>query len=327
MRRSQAEKMEIIHLVEHSELSIAKTLRELDVPRSSFYRWYPRYQERGYEGLADQQSRPRQFWNKIPQSVRDQVVELALAHPAKSPRQLSWLFVDEMGYFLSESSVYRILKGFDLVASPAFHMVPAKDKFEKPTRRVNELWQSDFTQFKVLDWGYYYLSSVLDDYSRYILAWQLSPTMTATDVQETLEKALGRSGLTRARVRHRPRLLSDNGPAYLSKELKGFLRRKDMEHTRGAPYHPMTQGKIERWHRTMKNVVKLQNYYTPSELQRSIAKFVHYYNHQRYHEALDNLTPADVYFGRAEEVQSRRERIKQRTLQERRRENLQLASL
>lgn len=272
-------------------------------------------------------ARVHQFWNRIPDSVRQQVVDLALKHPEQSARQLAWRFIDERGYFLSESSVYRILRGFDLVKSPVFQMLSAKDRFEKPTRRVNELWQTDFTQFKVLDWGYYYLSTVLDDYSRYILAWKLSPSMNANDVEQTLELALQHAGLHRARVRHRPRLLSDNGPAYLSKELKGFLHRKHMEHTRGAPFHPMTQGKIERWHRTMKNVVKLQNYYSPSELQREIGRFVDYYNHQRYHEALDNLTPADVYFGTAKEVISRREEIKQMTLQLRRRENLQAADV
>ena len=327
IHRSPEEKLEIIHIVEHSELSIKKTLEELDVPRSSFYRWYLRYQEQGPDGLLEAPARARQFWNRIPESVRQQVLSLALQYPEQSARQLAWRFIDERGYFLSESSVYRILRGFDLVKSPVFQMLSAKDKFEKPTRRVNELWQTDFTQFKVLDWGYYYLSTVLDDYSRFILAWKLSPTMAATDVQETLELALKCSGLQRARVRHRPRLLSDNGPAYLSKELKGFLRRKDMEHTRGAPYHPMTQGKIERWHRTMKNVVKLQNYYSPSELQREIGRFVDYYNQRRYHEALDNLTPADVYFGRAKEVKNKRGEIKRMTLQLRRRENLQAADV
>ncbi len=327
IRRSPEEKLEIIQIVEHADLPIKKTLEELDVPRSSFYRWYLRYQEHGPEGLLEPPARARQFWNRIPENVRQQVVSLALRHPEQSARQLAWRFTDERGYFISESSVYRILRGFDLVKSPVFQMIAAKDKFEKPTRRINELWQADFTQFKVLDWGYYYLSTVLDDYSRFILAWQLSPTMAATDVQETLEKALKYSGLARARVRHRPRLLSDNGPAYLSKELKVFLRRRDMQHTRGAPYHPMTQGKIERWHRTMKSVVRLQNYYSPSELQREIGRFVDYYNQRRYHEALDNLTPADVYFGRVEEVQSRREKIKRRTLQQRRRQNLQLARL
>ena len=327
IHRSPEEKLEIIQIVEHSDLSIKKTLEELDVPRSNFYRWYLRYQEQGPDGLLEAPARASQFWNRIPESVRQQVVDLALQHPEQSARQLAWRFIDERGYFLSESSVYRILRGFDLVKSPVFQMLSAKDKFEKPTRRVNELWQTDFTQFKVLDWGYYYLSTVLDDYSRFILAWKLSPTMAATDVQETLELALKSSGLHQARVRHRPRLLSDNGPAYLSKELKVFLRRKDMEHTRGAPYHPMTQGKIERWHRTMKNVVRLQNYYSPSQLQREIARFVNYYNHRRYHEALNNLTPADVYFGRAKEVKSKRDEIKRMTLQLRRQENLQTADV
>jgi transposase InsO family protein len=229
--------------------------------------------------------------------VKKQVVELALKHPDKSSRQLAWHFVDKMGYFISESSVYRILKGFDLVQSPAFEMVSAKDKYEKPTRRVHELWQTDFTYFKVLDWGWYYLSTVLDDYSRYIIAWKLAPTMAANDVEENLEMALENTGLQKAKVRHRPRLLSDNGPAYLSKDLKLFLKRQHIEHIRGAPYHPMTKGKIERYHRSLKNVVKLQHYYSPSQLREAIADFVNYYNNQRYHESLDNMTPADVFYG------------------------------
>jgi putative transposase len=166
---------------------------------------------------------------------------------------------------------------------------------------------------------------VLDDYSRFILAWKLTPTMAATDVQATLQAALARAGLVGGvRVRHRPRLLSDNGPAYLSGALRAFLREQRIEHTRGAPFHPMTQGKIERYHRTMKNVVQLVNYYDPWTLEREITRFVDYYNHQRYHEALNNMTPADVYFGRAKEVQTRREAIKQQTLQTRRQEHRQV---
>lgn len=120
-------------------------------------------------------------------------------------------------------------------------------------------------------------------------------------------------------MRHRPRLLSNNGPAYLSNALAKYIKRKDMEHVRGAPYHPTTQGKIERWHRTMKNVVKLENYYSPEELKAAIARFVNYYSQERYHESLDNMTPTDVYYGRAEEVKNRREKIKKRTLWERKR--------
>jgi putative transposase len=168
MRRSQEEKQEIIHLVEHSELPMKRTLDELNVPRSSFYRWYQKFQEDGEEGLIDRRPNPSQFWNHIPQAVREQVVQLALDHPDQSSRQIAWLFTDEQGYFISESSVYRILKAFDLVESPAFNMISAKDKFEHPTKRVNELWQTDFTYFKIVNWGWYYLSTILDDYSRCI---------------------------------------------------------------------------------------------------------------------------------------------------------------
>ena len=172
------------------------------------------------------------------------MVELALIHPEKSCRQIAWLFVDEMGYFPSESGVYRILKGHDFVQSPLFEMIGAKEKFEKPTLIVNELWQTDFTQFlRIVNWGWYYLSTMLDDYSRYILAWKLSTTMGVGDVKETLETAREKSGVDKARVCHYPRLLSDNGPVYLSKELTELIKSKDMQHTRGALYHPMTQRK------------------------------------------------------------------------------------
>lgn len=327
IRRTPEEKLEIIHLVEHSNLSVKRTLEELAVPRSTFYRWYGQYQEEGPDGLRDQKPNPRQLWNRIPGEVKSQVVELALKHPEKSSRQLAWHFVDKMGYFISESSVYRILKGFDLVQSPAFEMVSAKDKYEKPTQRVHELWQTDFTHFKVLHWGWYYLSTVLDDYSRYIIAWKLAPTMAANDVEETLVMALKKTGVQKARVRHRPRLLSDNGPAYLSKNLKLFLKRQQIDHIRGAPYHPMTQGKIERYHRSLKNVVLLQHYYSPSQLRKAIADFVSYYNNQRYHESLDNMTPADVFYGKEKEVQSKREKIKRRTMALRRQQNLIAASV
>ena len=163
---------------------------------------------------------------------------------------------------------------------------------------------------------------MLDDFSRYIIAWKLSPTMGATDVTETLDQALAITGVAQVRVKHRPRLLSDNGSAYLSGELRDYLGDRQMAHTRGRPYHPQTQGKIERYHRTMKNVVKLQHCYFPWELEAALRDFVAYYNNERYHESLDNVTPADVYFGRQHEIISKRDRIKKRTMQKRKREYL-----
>ena len=318
MRYSQAEKMEIIRLVESSDRSVKQTLAELDVPRSSFYRWYQRYQAEGYDGLAEQKPGPRQFWNRIPQAMRQHVVEVALARPDQSPRQVAWHITDTEQYFISESSVYRILKGFDLVSSPAYDIVTASDKFKNPTKRVNEMWQTDFTQFKVAGWGWYYLCTILDDFSRYILAWRLSSTMASADVQDTLDIALAETGVTHVKVKHRPRLLSDNGPAFISDALAAYLKPYQIHHIHSRPYHPQTQGKIERYHRSMKSIVKLDTFYFPWELEQAIANFVAYYNHQRYHESLDNLTPADMYFRRAEEVLTQRQIIKEQTLLERR---------
>lgn len=315
---SSSEKQELIRLVEESSLSVKRTLAELGIPRSTFYRWYARYRQAGTHGLQTRPSQRKQFWNRIPQAVRERVVQVALERPEQSPRELAWHFTDTEGYFVSESSVYRILKTYDLVTSPAFVLLRARDKFPHPTKRVNELWQTDFTQFKVVGWGWYYLSTILDDYSRYILAWKLSTTMAATDVQDTLELALAKTGVTHVSVKHRPRLLSDNGSAYVSHELAAFLEQYQLAHTRGKPYHPMTQGKIERYHRSLKNMICLENHYFPWQLEHAIGAFVEHYNQRRYHEALDNLTPADVYFGRAKTILSQRQTVKQRTLQQRR---------
>ena len=145
--------------------------------------------------------------------------------------------------------------------------------------------------------------------------------MATTDVTELLDEAILETGMDQVPVRHKARLLSDNGPCFISTELQEYLLAQDIQHTRGRPYHPMTQGKIERYHRTMKNVVKLRNYHSPGELEAEIARFVEYYNHQRVHESLGNLTPADVYEGRGREIQTARQRLKEQTLRQRRRYN------
>lgn len=318
MRYTQAEKMEVIRIVEDSPLGVKPTLRELDINRSTFYRWYRRYVEKGFDGLRPRSHTPKRFWNAIPPWEREQVVKIALEHPEKSPRELAWHITDQREYYISESSVYRILRARHLITSPAFTVLQARDKFAEPTERVNELWQTDFTWLKVIQWGWYYLSTVLDDYSRYILAWELCSSMATADVTRTIDQAIRTSGVDHAQVLHRPKLLSDNGPCYISGELKAYLTDRKIRHIRGRPFHPMTQGKIERYHRSMKNVVALDNYYTPEQLRREISAFVAHYNNHRYHEALSNVTPADVYFGRAREILDRRQRIKKRTMKLRR---------
>ena len=258
---------------------------------------------------------------------KERIVRVALEHPERSPREVAWTITDHEGYFISESSVYRILKAFDLVASPQYVVLSAKDHFQHPTSRVHELWQTDFTYFRIIGWGWYYLASILDDYSRYIIAWKLFTTMASTDVKELLDLAVERMGITTDQVRHRPRLLSDNGSAFISKDLREYLKGRGMTQTHGAPYHPMTRGKIERYHRSLKNVVNLDRYFMPWELEQEIGRFVNYYNHHRYHESLDNVTPADAYEGRYHEIITRREQLKRRTLTIRKRFNLSQTTL
>ena len=318
MRYPASEKLEIIKLVEGSHLSARQTLSKLGLPRPTFYRWYDRYLKRGEAGLHDQAPKPAHVWNRIPDKIGRKIVALAFKETELSPRELAVMFTDTEQYFVSESSVYRVLKAHDLITSPAFIVMKAASEFKDKTTAINQLWQTDFTYLKVIGWGWFYLSTILDDYSRYIVSWKLCTNTRVEDVTDTLELALQASGCDQVHVVHKPRLLSDNGSSYVSGALAKWLQDKGMTHSRGAPYHPQTQGKIERWHQTLKNRILLENYFLPGDLEAHIETFVDHYNHQRYHESLNNVTPSDVYFGRDKEILQQRERIKQNTLKARR---------
>ena len=318
MRYPASEKLEIIRTVETSPLPVRRTLAQIGIPKSTFYAWLDRYVIGGLDALEDRQPRPQRIWNRIGDDVRRKVIAFALDQPELSPREIAVAFTDRERTYVSEASVYRLLRAEGLITSPAFIVMKAAERFANPTTAINQLWQTDFTYLKVIGWGWYYLSTVLDDFSRYIVAYKLCPTMAAADVTATLNLALQASGLDGAPLDQRPRLLSDNGPSYVASELADWLEQQGMRHTRGKPYHPMTQGKIERWHLSLKSRILLENYYLPGHLERAVAAFVEHYNHGRYHESLDNLTPADVYFGRGQRVLNARCKIKRKTLTERR---------
>ena len=173
MKYNYMEKYEIIRMVEASDLSVSLTLKQIGVSKSSFYEWYKKYLDDGIDGLKDKNRRPDQIWNKIPERERIRVMELALQYPERSCREIAVKFIDEKRSFISESSVYRILKAANLIVSPVFTVQSASDKFQNPTTRIDELWQTDFTYFKITGWGWYYLSTIMDDYSRMIIAWKL----------------------------------------------------------------------------------------------------------------------------------------------------------
>ncbi|KZL26071.1 Integrase core domain protein [Pseudovibrio sp. WM33] len=197
---SRHEKLEIIRLVEGSHQPIKRTLELLGIPRSTFYVWYDRYLEGGVEALEDRVSRPAKVWNPIPDEIRAQIIEMALDEPGLSTRELAVRFTDTKGYFVSVASVYRLLKAQDLIISPAYVVIKAADEFRDKTTAPNQQWQTDFTYFKIIGWGWFYLSTVLDDYSRYSISWKLCTTMKAKDVTDTLQLALDASGSEQPKV-------------------------------------------------------------------------------------------------------------------------------
>src|SRR4249920_1862185 len=274
MRYSASEKLEIIRLVEQSHLPVRRTLGQIGIPRSTFYRWYDQYQTGGPEALDDHSPRPDRVWNRIPDDVRSRVVTLALDEPELSPRELAVRFTDAERYFVSEASVYRLLKAHDLITSPAFITMKAADEFKNKTTAPNQLWQTDFTYLKVTGWGWFYLSTILDDFSRYIIAWKLCTTMKAEDVTDTLELALETSGASRLPVSFTGHGCSPTTAQATARQTSPSGSDRKMQHVRGAPYHPMTQGKIERWHLTLKNRILLENYYLPGQLEARIEAFV-----------------------------------------------------
>jgi putative transposase len=321
MRYTKEEKLEIIRLVESSDLPLKRTVKELNVSKSTFYSWYNKFLEGGPDALEDKKC--RSTWNKIPESYRTKVIEVALDRSEDSPREVATFMTDNSGHFISESSVYRILKAVNLITSPNHILVKAANEFKDKTTRIHQMWQTDFTYFKVEGWGWFYLSSIMDDYSRFIIHHELCTTMKTPDVERNVEAALIKTGLPEGR---RPKILSDNGSCYISEDIKAFMKEKGITQVHGAPNHPQTQGKIERYHRSMKNVVKLHHYYSLSDLKKAIDEYIEYYNNERYHESLNNCTPASVYNGTNKIILEQRRLLKQKSMKQRRRNHLRSKS-
>ena len=321
MRYTKEEKLEIIRLVESSDLPLKRTVKELNVSTSTFYSWYNKFLEGGPDALEDKKC--HSTWNKIPESYRTKVIEVALDRSEDSPREVATFMTDNSGHFISESSVYRILKAVNLITSPNHILVKAANEFKDKTTRIHQMWQTDFTYFKVEGWGWFYLSSIMDDYSRFIIHHELCTTMKTPDVERNVEAALIKTGLPEGR---RPKILSDNGSCYISEDIKDFMKEKGITQVHGAPNHPQTQGKIERYHRSMKNVVKLHHYYSLSDLKKAIDEYIEYYNNERYHESLNNCTPASVYNGTNKIILEQRRLLKQKSMKQRRRNHLRSKS-
>jgi putative transposase len=314
---SIADKVAVLAQVENQSGGRRRALRELGVSKSSYYRWR--------QGPPDSRDRKRP-WNRTTPEEDDKVLETARAFPELSSRQLSTWITDHEEFAVSESTVYRILRREGLVKCQAPKSMAGKEYHTKTTR-PHQMWATDASYFRVVGWGYYYLVTVMDDYSRFILAWKLQKDMTADSLIEVVQEAIDVTGMTDVPIEDRTRLLSDNGSGYVSRAFRDYLSLVGIRHILAAPFHPQTNGKVERYQRSLKQEVNQLPYEFPSQLEQAIANFVDYYNYRRYHKALGNVIPADVLYGRREQILARRKEVQIQTLDRRRQYNRGLREL
>jgi len=319
---STVEKAAIMAMVETLARRKRQALSELGIARSTYYRWR-QGQCHGLESHSRYKGRP---WNRITPEEEDRILAIARESPELSSRQLAVWITDNAGFAVSESTVYRILRREGLVKRLEVQLVAGKEYHTK-TKGPHQMWATDASYFRVVGWGYYYLVTVMDDYSRFILAWKLQKDMSANSLIEVIQEAVDATGMTDVPVEDRTRLLSDNGAGYVSRTFRDYLRLVGITHILAAPYHPQTNGKLERYHQSIKREVNQIPYELPGQLERAIADFVDYYNYRRYHKALGNVTPADVLYGRKEQILQRRKEVQIQTINRRRDYNRDLREL
>ena len=303
---SAEQKATILDAVASSTLPKRQALRDLGVPKSTYYRWLNRHR------LDDRPGGEPTPWNRLSPEEEQAVLTAARQSVDLSCRQLAAWLTDNQGFSVSESTVYRILRREGLVKSPEMQLKAG---------RPHQMWATDASYFRVIGWGFYYLVTVMDDYSRFILAHKLQRNMTSDSFIEVVQDAVDRTGMTEIPVQDRTRLLSDNGSGYVFRAFRDYLHLVGIRHILAAPFHPQTNGKLERYHQTIKQDVNQVPYEAPSDLEEAIAAFVGYYNHKRYHMALGNVTPADVLNGRRQQILQRRKEVQVQTIERRRRYN------
>lgn len=307
--------LEKVRLVEEliREPKLVERLRELGLPPSTYYGWKRRLKARGMKAFVAESSAPKRVWNRLKPAERELIVSEARKFTELSPRVLAVTLTEQHGVAVSESTVYRVLKAKGLVRQRPQDQRPAAKVWKKPTKEVDEIWQLDATSFFVPEFGYYKGIPVIDDHSRKLLACPVRPDESGQSASDAVELALEQAQREGHLVEEKPTLLTDNGAGFSGEVMAKYLRARGVKHIFGAPYHPQTQGKVERFNRTLKEKVNLWVYGTPEALQAAIDKMVEAYN-ETPHEALKNVCPNDVYAGKMDEVLERRARIRQETM-------------
>ena len=285
----------IRHWSDRTELPKTKLLEWLGLASSKFYDWSKRYGKvNEHNGWV-----PRDHWLEVWE--KQAIVDFYAEHQGDGYRRVTYMMMDDNIVAASPASVYRVLK-----ASGAFKRWNRKESlkgkgFQQPTK-PHQHWHMDISYINVRG-TFYYLISVLDGASRYIVHWEIRESMKESDVEIVLQRAKERF------PEARPRIISDNGPQFIAKEFKEFVRQSGMTHVRTSPYYPQSNGKIERWHKSLKTeCVRRQTPLTLEDARRAVDGFVTYYNTQRLHSAIDYVTPRDKLEGRAGTIHAERDR-------------------
>ena len=314
---SAQEKSEVLTRVEETRWGKRRLLAQLQVPKSTYYRWRARELKVEQECPTDTTRVP---WNKLSPPEEAAVLAAARESPEWSSRQLATWITDHLSLSVGESTVYRLLKKEGLIKPPEMQLLAGKE-YQRKTGTPHQMWATDASYFRVTGWGYYYMVTVMDDYSRSILAWKLQRDMTTDSLIQVVQLAVDRTSMTEVPLEDRTRLLSDNGSGYVSRAFRDYLNLVGIRHILAAPYHPQTNGKLERYHQSTKHEVNQVPYEVPGDLEVEIAGFVDYYNNRRYHKALSNVTPDDVLHGRREGILINRSEVKAEALARRQRYN------
>jgi transposase InsO family protein len=280
-------KAELLALVARTRERTGWTLRRILHPLGLTKARYRDWTKRAASAtLADR--RPVAPWRDgVLAEEKEAMIAYALTHPKEGYRRLTWQMVDADVAYLSESSVYRILNDADLLArwkrSARSGQAPTK-----PTR-PHERWHTDLMYLRIAD-SWYFLVTVIDAYSRYVVHWELLTTMMASDVRLVIQQALEQTGAT-------PRLVTDNGSQFTAAEFKELVRRFALDHIRIRTYHPESNGVVERFHRSTREALGDQAIRNLAQARTIIGEWVRHYNEERLHAALSYLTPAEFYRG------------------------------
>lgn len=305
-RYKPIEKLKLLKIIGNPIIPITHLFKHIDLDLTTYYKWRHKYNKYGIKGLLNKK-RSSETWNKITQSEQAVVISEIIENPLMGPKQLRWHILDKHQLYLGYNSVIRIRRKYlhenELAIGRGYKALP---EFRMKSNHVHQMWQTDFTELRLDYSKKLYLSVVIDDFSRYIIAWHFSTSPTTDAVLALLEKSIINAGIRDLPVSRRPKLLTDRGGCYTANRLKQYLARNNITHSIGKVNRPTTRGKVERFFKTIKTAMINYNVRSEKKMRDWVDEYMDFYNNTRCHHALNYFRPVDIYEGREQEIIEKR---------------------